>query len=457
MTKEKKNMGFGMIAIGVLFFWNPNIGIIDLLPDFLGYILLCLGLSRLADLNESISGAYSLFKKMILIDAGKWLALLWVFGISVPGEQSSSHMLWSFVFAVAEMICLIPAYYKLFDGINQLGYFYANTSIFVQGTAKKKNATDRIRAWTVAFVSLKAMLSFLPELADLTNNVYDEGSEWMNLYRYIGVLRMMAFLPILILGLVWLVKIERYFRAIRKDRALIGGLSARYEKEIAPKTGLFACRNFQTLQVVLLIALCLSVDFRLENRNYIPDFLCSIFLLVAFIMLHRFFHVPKRIWIPVWVSFGVTTVLSFLLENRFFERFTYSAIIKNDEAGATYMTLIVINILQSLLWVAVMLLVIQGLQTVIKAHTGFVLGRERQGVAEEKMIDALHHDLNKALLWGFVWSVLYAISDVAYLLLIPEFGFANLLSPVFAVICIGMMARATFAIGHAMNTKYMLE
>ena len=142
-----------------------------MLPDFLGYILLCLGLSRVAPLNDSIDGALSIFKKMILIDAGKWLALLWVFGIATPGEQTSSLMLWAFVFATAEVICLIPAYYKLFDGINQLGYFYDNSSIFVQGSGKKKNATDRIRRLTVVFVTMKAVLSFLPELADMTNNI----------------------------------------------------------------------------------------------------------------------------------------------------------------------------------------------------------------------------------------------------------------------------------------------
>ncbi len=450
-------MGLGWVAIGVLFFCNPNIGIIDLLPDFFGYIFLCRGLSRLADLNDSINGAVSIFKKMILIDGGKWLALLWVFGISTPVEQSSSLLLWSFVFAVAEMICLIPAYYKLFDGFNQLGYFYTNTSIFVQGESKKKNVTDRIRNLTVAFVLLKALLSFLPELADLTNNSYDEGSEWMNLYRYIGVLRGMAFIPILLLGLIWILKIEKYLLKVRKDHALIDALTERYEKEVAPKTGLFVRRRFQTVQIILLIALCLSVDFRLENRNFVPDFLCAIFLSLAFAMFYRFFRVPKLVWIPLSVSFGVTTVISFLLENRFFESFTYSAIIKNDGARVTYTTLIVINILQSLLWIALMLLAMQALRTVIQAHTGFVVGRERSGVAEERMIDAVHRDLNKAVLWGSIWSVLYAVSDVAYLILIPRFGFANLLSPVFAVICIGTMARAIFAIQHAMDTKYMLE
>ena len=87
---KSDSMGWGMIAVGLLFLFNPNINIIDVLPDFIGYIFLCLGGAKLTDLNESIDRALSAFRKMILIDAGKWLALMWVFGMSVTSERNSS-------------------------------------------------------------------------------------------------------------------------------------------------------------------------------------------------------------------------------------------------------------------------------------------------------------------------------------------------------------------------------
>ena len=66
-STQKKSIGFGLLSFSLLFFANPNINIIDFLPDFIGYILLCFALSRLADMNESIGEAVSSFRKMILI------------------------------------------------------------------------------------------------------------------------------------------------------------------------------------------------------------------------------------------------------------------------------------------------------------------------------------------------------------------------------------------------------
>ena len=73
--KTQKKLHFIPILIGLCFFFNPCFSAIDFLPDFIGYAILCCALSRLADLNDSIGEAVNSFRKMILIDLGKILAL----------------------------------------------------------------------------------------------------------------------------------------------------------------------------------------------------------------------------------------------------------------------------------------------------------------------------------------------------------------------------------------------
>lgn len=457
MTRKKKSMGLGLLSIAWPFFFNPNISIIDILPDFIGYALLYFALYQLADLNESIAGAASIFQKMIFIDAGKWLALFWVFGISVPNEQSSSLLLWSFVFAVAEMICLIPAYGKLFAGMTQLGYFYPNTAIFVDAMNRRKNPTDRMRNLTVLFVCVKAILSFLPELADLSNSSYDEVDGMVDLYQYIGVIRMLAFIPILIVGLIWVIKIERYFKKIRKDRLLIEALSGRYETEILPKKGMFSCRHFRWIGGIFVVALCLTVDFRLENRNMIPDFLAALFVGLTFFLIYKYFRCKKTIWIPLCVAYAVSTVACFQLENQFFDRFYYGALLRSEEASNLYGILVAANVIQALIFIGLMWLMVCSLFALVREHTGYVSGREQSGSTEQKMIQAVHAELRRSVLLGFCLAVSYAIFDVVYLLLIPNFGFVNIIHLVFAILCIGSFARATAQIQQAMDTKYMLE
>jgi hypothetical protein len=40
-NKPRKHMGIGLIAVSMLFLWNPDaLAVFDLLPDVIGYILL---------------------------------------------------------------------------------------------------------------------------------------------------------------------------------------------------------------------------------------------------------------------------------------------------------------------------------------------------------------------------------------------------------------------------------
>ena len=129
--ENKKHINFTLLGLSFLFIFNPNINIIDIFPDFIGYILLCVALTPLGDISESIADATAAFKKMIFIDAAKLLALMWVFGISVSSEYNSSLMLWSFVFGVLEITC-IPFICKICSTVeHHFGIFFVIAYDFI--------------------------------------------------------------------------------------------------------------------------------------------------------------------------------------------------------------------------------------------------------------------------------------------------------------------------------------
>jgi len=119
--RSNKKIPWIFIAVSLVFAFNPSISIIDPLPDFIGYILLSFALSRLAALNSTIAEAKRAFEWMILIDGGKILAVMWVFGMESLSERNTSVLVWCFAFAVLEGIFLIPAYLKLFGGLSEIG------------------------------------------------------------------------------------------------------------------------------------------------------------------------------------------------------------------------------------------------------------------------------------------------------------------------------------------------
>ena len=68
MEKVKnKNLYIGYITAGFIFLFFPSLSIFDIMPDFIGYLLITKGVTCLFDLNEDISSARSSFIKLFFI------------------------------------------------------------------------------------------------------------------------------------------------------------------------------------------------------------------------------------------------------------------------------------------------------------------------------------------------------------------------------------------------------
>lgn len=73
--KMRKNIGFSLIPFAFLFLFEPHYALIDLLPDFIGYFIICLAIINLADINLRIREAFWGFRKAIAISICKYVAL----------------------------------------------------------------------------------------------------------------------------------------------------------------------------------------------------------------------------------------------------------------------------------------------------------------------------------------------------------------------------------------------
>ena len=455
LQSQNKCLSLSWCFLAAVFLFNPNFNIIDVLPDFIGYFFLVLAFSKLGELNESVAGAVSAFRKMILVDLGKWLVVFWVFGMSVPSERNSSLLLWSFVFATVEMLFAIPAFMKLFGGLTEIGFLYPNESLLE--TKGRKSRTDRIKGATVFLVAAKGVLYTLPELSDLTNTSYDETGSFVNLYRYIGVMRLLAFLPMLIIGVVWMVRFYRYFNRLKKDRTLWDLLCERYRTEVLPRTGMFIRRNFHTSVTMILVGLLLTLDFRLERVNMLPDFLAALVLILAVWNLKKYLEMPSRkAWLGV-ILYLIASSAEAIAERYFFANYTYYAVLRSAKAGAAYGVWIGSVALKNAMLLLAIFSLIVCLRQTVRLHTGYVVGKERVGEKEEKMVAALHRELNGTMIPVILSAVLYAAADVCYPIFDRMVGFMGLIQIVCALICVLTVARALFAIRTAVDTKYMLS
>lgn len=477
MKNKKECMGLMWLIPAFIFFCNPNLHLIDILPDFIGYIFLCKAFVKLAELNDGIEEAVLLFRKMIWIDLAKWLMVFFTFSMASAGEQESSLLLWTFVFAVIELLVLIPAYTKLFYGITKLGYFYSNTAIL--GTVKrKKSATDRIKKSTLIFVCCKSIFTVLPEFSVLSKNLYNEDGGLVDLYRYVGLLRGFFMLLIFVIGILWLIRTQFYFFRLRNDQILMSGLAESYQKDVTPKIGGVVQKRFTLAYIFLVASLIFSVDFRIDDILFFPDFLVAIGFLVVFLVLSKIVSFPKAPWIICCIGYFIAAVSSYVIEERFFLQYSYQSIIKNDVAMFLYTSFVICNCMKAITFLSTLFLITRALFQTISTHTGTMIGTERIDERVKMMETELHKELRRPVVIAMIFSVVYTVSDICYDVFAPmlsgiyvkgesvfgsfvdvqnHYGWLKTLNIGFWILCLALFAHAMSTILSYIQNKYTLE
>ena len=469
MSAKKNNISFGLFALAIVFLFNPNLAIIDPLPDFIGYILLSVALTKVTFLSETLYDAKRAFERMVIIDVGKVISIFWIFGMDAISERNTSLLLWSFIFGVLEIAFAIPAFVKLFDGLAYLGNFYPNTSIhggadLKRKRSKKRSYTDSAKIFTVFFVISKAVLSFLPEIASLGESTYDETSRLFNMYRYIGVLRGFCILPIFIVGALWLFTLVRYFVRISKDRELIGALNDAYSQKQLTKCGAFVIKDVKIAGFFMVIAAVFSIDFNLDGINVLPDIIVVIALGISLFYFSKTAKFNKLFSIITFVLFAIFTLFEDYVRYYFAYNFYYNAIEKNGKAFAFYLVTVIAVAIEGALLVLIYVAMAKAVRSVVSEHTGYVLGKEIESDAEKTQILAVQKRLNKNFSVLADVAILVALSETFvslygafYAFLNKNFGWMSLIGIIFGLLLIGMTVKAVSELKEAVQTKYMLE
>ncbi len=447
---QAKRMNFKGLAVALIFLCNPNISIIDPLPDFIGYIIISLSLVKFADMNDTLSDALAVFKRLILIDAAKILAIFWTFGMTVTTEKSTSLLLWSFVFGVFEMIFVNQAFGRLFNGISSLGTVCENTSVLGGG---KRSYTSRIKVFTFVFVTFKALMCMLPESSALSATS-DSG---FNMYRFIGVMRFLAFLPVIVFGIVWLCKGIRYFVRVNRDQAFIDGLNELYRERVLTNKSIFIKRDFKICYVLLICAFAFSVDVRFDYVNMLPDLICSIFFIAFFLIASKHVKIPKIVFTVFSTVLFATSVVAWILEYGFFKDYYYEAIYRSDEALVAYVRACAVAGLGILLFLAVSFFMIFTMYKIIKAHTGLEKNLDAYNDEKYREIDAAtKRELTIKLIYCVVISLVYAASNICYLIFSADYGFLTTVDIAVGITCMLTYMKVYSDIVEAVDNKYIL-
>ena len=76
-------LGLGLVLAGACFLFDPFVSIFDILPDFVGYLLIAAGLYRLGDLDDRLADAARLSRRLAWLGLARVLAMVLAFGLQL--------------------------------------------------------------------------------------------------------------------------------------------------------------------------------------------------------------------------------------------------------------------------------------------------------------------------------------------------------------------------------------
>ena len=382
---KNKMIRFGLLICGLVFFCNPNLNIVDFLPDCIGCLLIVIALTKLGDLCADVGEAKRAFTTLFWITLSKLPALILVMWIT--GQNASEETMWlvfTFCYAVAETVFAMRAFSLLFDGLAYLGTRHDGGEFLYVWSSKPQKAdangaSRRVRAkrvenlmhLTSAFLVAKALLYTLPEFCRLSS--YDtlgyitpEGLAHSGFYPlFVGA----AVLVGLVIGIVWLCQVCGYVRQIAKHTDFWNGMYQQYAATVLPRTGIFVMRRMYAFSVLVSAAAIFSVDFYLDEVNCLPDFISAILFFIAAFVIAK--DAGGALWLKITsAAYFVASAATFVTMIGFTNEYPYSAVHKIERAQMLYSRYAISNAVAQITFIAVMFSLAALLMRIVRAHTG---------------------------------------------------------------------------------------
>lgn len=463
--KLNKNIGFSLLPFAFIFLFDPGMSIVDPLPDFIGYTIMCIALSNLSDISTRIQEAISGFRKGILISLMRMIAIYLLNSYFIESELSVGLLLFVFVFSFFELFVLIPAFRCFFEGLLSLGITNDGSVIYYKKIRRIKrldgegneytdvvesnrNITEKAYFLTFAFLCIKALAVTLPEFTSLTDNTS---------YEFISLLRLFGILISLPIGIIWLINMLSFISKVRRDRPFINNLSTLFIKNAKEKPNLYVVKRTSMGLFSLLLATALSVNFYSNYVDLVPDFVFYLILILSSILLSKFSKKWKAM-LALGICGSVVAYFSYYSTVSFHEKFTPTAVKKSIEAYNMFYQVLGLQIAESVIMISTVVCIVLVLWDIYRAHSDISTTTSVREKSELK-----NSFVKSAIIVGFL-CMLASLSSVYYVYAQPFYSTENWFYYYSAIISIVINLMSMFSmcyfigfVNNSVKYKYRLE
>lgn len=436
-------MGLSYLIAGFSFFFLPNFTIIDIMPDFIGCLLIIKGLQKIADLTPGLNDARDKFFKAFYVYLAKFILM---FTVPFWGNNDGGIILiLNFSFVVLEAMFAFTAFSSVLNGFLYLGERTNSNTIFI--------GHSNLSVITGIFFITRSVMAFIPDISYISAPEYSgvvSSDRGFYISDYKTILVALNFGIVTILGLIWFVLATQYITRIKKDLSLMSFLENRYKTEILPNTGLFIRRDVKKAVIFIIIAMIFSVDFQIDMINVIPDFVCGCFILIAAFILAKRCNAKL-----LKISSSIYTVISAIywwMSYKYATKFTDVFIWKNFEAYENYIWLNVMNVVKSLTFALVLFALYKTLNDLINKHTGSSFG-ELESISKANLFK--QNECKAQNKESFIFGLVVVELGIARLALFYTLPIASVFDTVFNVIWIVLLFKVVNKTNEMVEYKYM--
>jgi len=395
MKNIDKKRYFSLLIFCAVFLSNPNINVIDIMPDFVAWFILAKLFQRAADSAPYFEEARAGFVKLGWINLAKIPAFFLIITIrSKDTLDNNIFALFSLSFCAVELVFLLPAIKNLFTALFHLGERTEAASLITPidspFSKNRKISPDSLKECTYFFFICKGILNFIPDMFMLTK--FSERGTPITISKYYPFVFLISMALSITVAVIWFRRIKRYALNVHTEDKFFEALdfmasennSYTLEKKHKLRTMLFA-------MTMIGIASLLTVELSFDNWggiNILPHFIYGIFLIITISFINRTSKV-RFITYLCGIFYVAASLISYILSTLFLSKYTYLDLLDSKAAQSSYLLIEVFGIIEFLFITVFLVLIMLELNRFIMVHTGIP--------TSDKRYDALDKDFHNSL------------------------------------------------------------
>ena len=392
---KKVKAAYPLAILSLILLCNPNVGMVDVLPDFIACFILA-GL-----LKPGIDRApYFAEARAALIRLG-WLNVSKIAGLLLVGYSrmknafgNDTSVVVVTVFTAVELMLAVSATSAVFNALFGLG---ERTDMNATVRPVGRTAADTLPTLTYIFFGIKSILNAIPSFFLLTR--VSEDGVVSTVAKGYSLALVGTVIIVLVCGIIWCVKIAKYACAIHKEGAFYPSVYSLSSEDNEARIRLcHKCAKLKSALTLFLVATVALIDVRFDNVSGIdllPDLIFGIIAVIAIARLYRHLTYNVARVLPFGAAYIILSAIAYVIESSFLYEHGYSALL-GDASHSIYTPVEVSAVLELGAFIAFVIMIGRVLTDFVYQNTALPPSDERYSRADKD-----HHRSLKRRIVGY--------------------------------------------------------